>query len=44
MIRNEDIEKIDRYINGLVDESEKKYLESLFLNGEKNLYLRNSLN
>lgn len=44
MIRNEDIEKIDLYINGLADESEKKYVESLFLNGEKNHYLRNSLN
>lgn len=44
MLMNEDKEKIDRYINGLVDESEKKYVESLFLNGEKNLYLRNFLN
>ena len=44
MIRNEDIEKIDRYISGLSDEREKRYVESLFLNGEKNLYLRNSLN
>ncbi|MGB8492703.1 MAG: FecR domain-containing protein [Bacteroidales bacterium] len=43
MRRNEDIEKIDRYINGLADESESRYVESMFLNGEKNLYLHNSL-
>lgn len=36
-----DSEKIDSYINGNPDDSEKEYVESLFLNGENNFYLRN---
>lgn len=37
------MKKIDRYIGGVADESEIKYAESLFINGENNLYLRNLL-
>jgi ferric-dicitrate binding protein FerR (iron transport regulator) len=43
MLNQEDIEKIDRYINGLSDESEKIYLESLFTKGENNSDLRKHL-
>jgi transmembrane sensor len=42
-LKQEDFEKIDRYIRGESDESERSYVESLFLNGEENLYLRRSL-
>ena len=38
-----DLEKIDRYIRGEANDIEKKYVESLFLNGENNQYLRHSL-
>jgi ferric-dicitrate binding protein FerR (iron transport regulator) len=34
---------IERYISGIADESEKEYIESLFLNGEDNYTLRNLL-
>lgn len=44
MLSREDKERIDRYINGLVDEGEKDYVESLFLNGEINHDFRNSIN
>lgn len=43
MLKQDDIEKIDRYINGLSDESEKFYLESLFTKGENNSDLRQHL-
>jgi len=39
-LKQEDFDKIERYIKGVADDSEKKYVESLFLNGEENLYLR----
>lgn len=39
-----DSEKIERYIKGVADDSEKAYMDSLFLKGENNLYLRNCLN
>lgn len=43
-MKQDDFDKIERYINGEADENEKKYVESLFLNGEDNLYFRNCLN
>ena len=38
--RKEEIEKIERYINGLSDKNERNYIESLFSNGENNGSLR----
>lgn len=43
MLKQEEIEKIDRYIKDLSDESEKIYLESLFTKGENNPDLRQHL-
>jgi|WetSurMetagenome_2_1015567.scaffolds.fasta_scaffold22848_2 transmembrane sensor len=43
MLNQEEKQKIERYIAGVSDEVEKEYVESLFLNGENNLYLRHSL-
>jgi len=43
-LKPDDFEKIERYINGIADDSERKYIESLFLDGENNLYFRNCLN
>lgn len=43
MLKQEEIEKIERYINGLSDDKEKTFVESLFLNGENNNLLRNHL-
>jgi len=43
-LKQDDFDKIERYINGEADESERKYIESLFLNGENNLYFHNCLN
>ena len=40
---NFDKDKIERYINGSANDNEKVWVESLFLNGENNLYLRHSL-
>jgi transmembrane sensor len=42
-LKKEDFEKIDRYIKGVADDSERNYVESLFLEGETNLYFRNCL-
>jgi len=42
-LKQDEIDKIERYINGKADESERKYIESLFHEGENNLYLRNSI-
>ena len=42
-MKQEGFEKIERYIRGSSDLDEKKYVESIFLNGEKNLYFRNRL-
>lgn len=39
-MRQNDIDRIERYINGLADENEKKLVESFFLNGEDNSTLR----
>lgn len=36
----DDLERIERYINGLADNNEKEWLDSLFLKGEENLLLR----
>jgi hypothetical protein len=41
--KQEEIEKIERYINGLSDKNEKNYIESLFSNGENNNQLRHIL-
>jgi hypothetical protein len=43
MLKQEDREKIERYIAGHVNESEKEWVEALFLNGEDNTTLRNSM-
>jgi transmembrane sensor len=43
MLKQEELEKIERYINGISDEVEKAYVESLFLNGENNPCLQYSL-
>ena len=43
MLKQEDKEIIERYINGGAGESEKIYVESLFNDGENNLYLRHFL-
>jgi len=42
-LKQEAIAKIDRYIKGVADGSEKEYVESLLSDGESNLYLRNCL-
>ncbi len=42
-MKQEDFDRIERYINGESDENERKYVESLFLEGESNLYFRNRL-
>jgi transmembrane sensor len=42
-MKQEEIEKIERYVNGLSDDTEKTYVESLFSNGEDNSQLRNHL-
>jgi len=42
-LKQEDFDRIERYISGESDESERKYVESLFLEGESNLYFRNRL-
>jgi len=42
-LKQEDFDRIERYINGESDESERKYVESFFLEGESNLYFRNRL-
>jgi ferric-dicitrate binding protein FerR (iron transport regulator) len=43
MLKQEEIEKIERYINGLSDDKEKSFVESLFSNGENNSLLRHHL-
>jgi len=43
-LKQEEIEKIDRYINGVADETDREFVESLLSDGENNLYLRNRLN
>jgi len=40
MLKQEELEKIERYINGLSDDIEKNYVESLFTEGESNNDLR----
>ncbi|HCU18956.1 MAG TPA: hypothetical protein DF818_06730, partial [Bacteroidales bacterium] len=42
-MKQDDFNKIECYINGEADDSEKEYVESLFLNGEDNYTLRNLL-
>ena len=42
-MKQDDFDKIERYIKGVADDNEKKYVESLFLNEESNLYFRNRL-
>lgn len=43
MLKENDLEKIERYINGQSDNKEKAWVESLFLNGEDNFALKQSL-
>jgi len=43
MLKENHLEKIERYINGLSDDKEKAWVESQFLNGEDNYTLRNLL-
>lgn len=40
MLKQEEIENIERYIKGLSDNNEKAFVESLFSEGENNNYLR----
>ncbi len=42
-MKQDEIDKIDRYIKGVADGSEKVFVESLLSDGESNLYLRNCL-
>jgi len=42
-LRQDDFDKIERYIKGEADDSERKYVESLFLNCEDNFTLRHLL-
>lgn len=39
----DDINKIERYISGNANDNEKKYVESLFFNGEEDTYLKHYL-
>jgi ferric-dicitrate binding protein FerR (iron transport regulator) len=43
-LKQDDFDKIDRYIKEEADKSEREYVESLFLDGENNLYFRNCMN
>ncbi|MCX6302995.1 MAG: DUF4974 domain-containing protein [Bacteroidia bacterium] len=43
MLKQEEIDKIERYINGLSDNKEKTVVESLFSNGGNNSLLRHHL-
>lgn len=43
MLKENDLEKIERYINGLADDNEKAWVEFQFLNGEDNYTLRHLL-
>ena len=42
-MKENDFDKIERYINGEADDNEKARVEYLFLNGEDNYTLRNLL-
>ncbi len=42
-MKQEQAEKIDRYIKGLADDSEREFVESLLSDGESNTHLRNCL-
>jgi transmembrane sensor len=43
-LKQSDFDKIERYIKGEAEESETKYVDSFFINGEDNLYFKNCLN
>jgi transmembrane sensor len=43
-LEKEYFDKIEHYIDGTAEDSEKEYVESLLSHGENNLYLRNCLN
>jgi len=43
MLKQEELEKIERYVKGLSDEREETYVESLFQNGIENNHLQNHL-
>ena len=43
-LKQEDIDRIERYVNGEANAKEGEYVESLFINGENNLYLLNRIN
>jgi transmembrane sensor len=43
MLKQEEIEKIERYIKGLAEDDERNWVESQFLNGEDNHCLRSLL-
>ena len=42
-MKENDLDKIERYINGVADDNDKARVETLFLSGEDNHTLRNSL-
>jgi len=43
-LKQEDIDRIERYVNGEADEKEREYVESLFVEEESNLYLCKRIN
>jgi transmembrane sensor len=43
-LKKDDFLKIERYIKGESSESDREYIESLFINGENHSYFRNCLN
>jgi len=43
MLKQNDLEKLERYINGQADDIEKEWVESLFLNGDEDYIIRHLL-
>ena len=43
MLQQNDFDLIERFNKGEITDSQKEYVEYLFLTGEENLYLRKSL-
>jgi transmembrane sensor len=43
-VKLDDIDGIERYVNGELNDKERKIVESLFIDGETNIYLRDRIN
>ena len=43
-MKRDDINRIERYLNGELDDKERENVESLFINGENNMNLRDRIN